>query len=123
MSGDKVLFDSNVIIYLSKRELPLEFIDQFDDIRISVITYMEILGFRFRNAREEDLINELVGFFETVFISQAIADQVVEIRKTHAIKLPDAIIAATVICEDLKLVTRNTADFKNLGMPLIDPFQ
>ena len=122
MSGDKVLFDSNVMIYLSKREIPLEFIDQFDDIRISVITYMEILGFRFKSTREEDLIKELVGFFETVFVSQAIAGKVVEIRKAHAIKLPDAIIAATAICEDLKLVTRNTDDFKNLDVPLIDPF-
>ena len=49
MSGEQVLFDSNVIIYLSKKEIPIEFVDHFDDIRISVITYMEILGFRFKD--------------------------------------------------------------------------
>ncbi|MBI9082067.1 MAG: type II toxin-antitoxin system VapC family toxin [Desulfobacterales bacterium] len=122
MNGDAVLFDSNVMIYLSKRELPLGLVEKFDDIRISVVTYMEILGFNFRNSLEESLVKELVELFETVFINQSIADKVVEIRRNHTIKLPDAIIAATADCENLKLVTRNTEDFKNLGIPLIDPF-
>ena len=122
MSGEKVLFDSNVVIYLSKRELSRDYIDQFDDIRISVITYMEILGFRFRSEQEENLVNELVGLFETVFISPAIADKVIEIRKNYTIKLPDAIIAATAICENLSLVTRNISDFRDIGVSLIDPF-
>ena len=121
MSGDRVLFDSNIIIYLSKRLLPVDFVDQFDDIRISIITYMEILGFRFNNPNEEALIKDLLDLFETVFINQEIADQVVEIRKSHSIKLPDAIIASTAICEDLTLVTRNTDDFKKLNIPLINP--
>jgi len=122
VSGEKVLFDSNVVIYLSKRELSRDYIDQFDDIRISVITYMEILGFRFRSEQEENLVNELVGLFETVFISPAIADKVIEIRKNYTIKLPDAIIAATAICENLSLVTRNISDFRDIGVSLIDPF-
>jgi len=122
VNGDAVLFDSNVIIYLSKRELPLSFVEQFDDIRISVVTYMEILGFHFRDSQEEGLVKELVELFETVFINEAIAQKVIEIRRDHAIKLPDAIIAGTAICENLALVTRNTDDFKNLGISLLDPF-
>jgi predicted nucleic acid-binding protein len=123
VNGEAVLLDSNVIIYLSKRELPLSFIEQFEDVRISVVTYMEILGFPFKDPLEEGLVEELVGLFETVFINQSIADQVVEIRRSHIIKLPDAIIAATVISDGLTLVTRNTDDFRNLEVPLVDPFQ
>lgn len=123
MNGKAVLLDSNVVIYLSKRELSLSFIEQFEDIRISVVTYMEILGFPFKDSREEELVGELVGLFETVFINQSIADKVVEIRRSHTIKLPDAIIAATAISDGLTLVTRNTDDFRKLEVPLVDPFQ
>lgn len=122
MNGEAVLFDSNVIIYLSKRELPLSVVDQFEDIRISVVTYMEILGFPFKDSQEEALVKEIVELFETVFINQPIADKVIEIRKNHTIKLPEAIIAATADCENLTLVTRNTNDFRKLGLSLIDPF-
>ena len=45
MNGKRALFDSNVIIYLSKREIDLSYIDQFDELLISVLTYMEILGY------------------------------------------------------------------------------
>ena len=41
---NKALFDSNIIIYLSKRILPLSVLDQFDEHFISIITYVEVLG-------------------------------------------------------------------------------
>jgi hypothetical protein len=84
---------------------------------------MEILGFPIKNSREEGLVEELVGLFETVFINQSIADKVFEIRRSHTIKPPDAIIAATAISEGLTLVTRNTDDFKKLNITLIDSFE
>jgi hypothetical protein len=59
--GKKALFDSNIITYLSKRELPTSYIDQFDDHFISVITYMEILGHRFRESKEEKFVHELLS--------------------------------------------------------------
>ena len=62
MTGNKALIDSNIIIYLSKREVPLSFLDQFDDISISVITYMEILGFPFPDQNEEKFIRDLKQF-------------------------------------------------------------
>ena len=49
MDGKRALFDSNIIIYLSKQEIDLSYIDQFDELFISVITYMEILGYQFQN--------------------------------------------------------------------------
>jgi predicted nucleic acid-binding protein len=38
MNGNRALLDSNIIVYLSKREVPLSFLDQFDEHYISVIT-------------------------------------------------------------------------------------
>jgi len=123
MNGKKALIDSNIIIYLSKQDLPLDFFDALDDLYISIITYMEILGYAFESLNEEKYIRELLGIFGVIYIDQEIADTTINIRKKSKIKLPDAIIAATAISEGLDLVTRNVEDFKNIDVKLINPFQ
>ncbi len=40
----------------------------------------------------------------------------------RAVDAMDSLIAATALCHDLTLVTRNTADFENLGLRLINPW-
>lgn len=122
MSGNSALFDSNIIIYLSKREISLSFLDQFDDHYISVITYMEVLGYRFRDAKEEEFINEMLGVFRILYIDQKIADMVIQIRREVRIRLPDAIIAATAKTANLYLVTRNIEDFKKVKVQITNPF-
>lgn len=122
MIGNKALFDSNVIIYLSKREISLSFLDQFDALFISVITYMEILGYPFSNPKEEKFIKELLSFFRTLYVDQHVADITIDIRKKKRIKLPDAIIAATAISESLQLVTRNVDDFSKIDVRISNPF-
>lgn len=123
MNGNKALFDSNVIIYFSKREIPISYVDQFDSLFISVITYMEILGFPFSNPKEELFIKELLSIFKTIFINQRIVDITVDIRKRKRIKLPDAIISATAISKKLQLVTRNVDDFSNIDVKISNPFE
>ena len=122
MSGSSALLDSNIIIYLSKREIPLTFLDQFDEHYISVITYMEVLGYQFRNLKEEEFVKEMIEAFRLFFIDQKIADMAIEIRKNLRIKLPDAIIAATAKVLDLCLVTRNIDDFRKVEVKVINPF-
>ena len=43
-----------------------------------------------------------------------IIDKVISIRQTHKIKLPDAIILATAVIYELKLITANENDFFNI---------
>ena len=122
MSGNSALFDSNIIIYLSKREIPLSFLDQFDNHYISVITYMEVLGYRFRDAKEEKFIKEMLEVFHILYIDQKIADMVIQIRREVRIRLPDAIIAATAKTANLYLVTRNIEDFRKVKVQITNPF-
>ncbi|RZB29766.1 MAG: hypothetical protein SRB1_02046 [Desulfobacteraceae bacterium Eth-SRB1] len=56
MNGNNALLDSNILIYLSKNELPFSILDQFAALFISVISYMEVLGYRFSNSKEEILL-------------------------------------------------------------------
>ena len=122
MNGNSALLDSNIIIYLSKREVPLSFLDQFDSHYISVITYMEVLGYQFRDSKDEEFIRNILEVFSILFIDQKIADMAIEIRKNQRIKLPDAIIAATAKVLDLCLVTRNIDDFKKVEIQIANPF-
>ena len=122
MNGNSALLDSNIVIYLSKNELPFTIFDEFDRLLISVISYMEVLGFKFRNNEEERFVKELIDLFEVRFVDQNVAEKVIEIRKQNRIRLPDAIIAATAAVDNLCLVTRNIEDFKNINITILNPF-
>lgn len=41
----------------------------------------------------------------------------------HAMPIKDSLIAASAIAHNLTLATRNTRDFKNAKVPLINPFE
>ncbi len=41
-------------------------------------------------------------------------EYLIEIRRKYKIKLPDAIVAATSLCNHLTLTTRNTKDFERI---------
>jgi toxin FitB len=122
MNGTKALLDSNILVYLSKRELLLSFLDRFDSVFISVITYIKVLGYDFGDTREHDFVKEMVSLFNVRYIDQKIAEAVIEIRKNIKIKLPDAIIAGTALSDNLCLVTRNIQDFKNIDCSILNPF-
>jgi predicted nucleic acid-binding protein len=115
MTGDRYLLDSNIIIRLSKQDPDLiDFISKLPNSVISVITYMEVLGYHFSSPKELDLIKELLNWFELIHIDHTIADQTIQIRQANKIKLPDAIIAATAQICKLTLITGDTTDFKNI---------
>ena len=113
MSGKSFLLDSNIIIRLSKQDSALiDFVHQSSRSYISIITYMEVLGYAFKSEAEFLFVKELISLFELIHIDQAIADQTIKLRQSYKIKLPDAIIAATAQVCDCTLVTANIDDFK-----------
>ncbi|MHC1777005.1 MAG: type II toxin-antitoxin system VapC family toxin [Lentimicrobium sp.] len=113
MSGNRLLLDTNILIYLSKQELKLEdFASEDDVLYISVITLMEAKGYNFSNKREEVLIDTLCENLIKADLTNGVIETVISLRKINKIKLPDAIILATAIENNLKLITRNTKDFE-----------
>ncbi|SPD73158.1 conserved hypothetical protein [uncultured Desulfobacterium sp.] len=65
----------------------------------------------------------MLSIFTIIYVDQKIADIVVDIRKKNRIKLPDAIISATAISENVQLVTRNIDDFENINVKILNPFE
>jgi predicted nucleic acid-binding protein len=114
------LLDTNILIYLSKREIELEsFSSRETKLYISVITYMEALGFPFTNSSEKSIIEKLCNHIEMINLNQEIVDKVIEIKQHKKIKLPDAIILSTAIQMNLDLVTANIDDFYKIDTSLI----
>jgi predicted nucleic acid-binding protein len=89
----------------------------------SVITKIEVLGFP--QSKEE--LTEAIHLFnalDQINLNAIIQETAITLRQTRKIKVPDAIIAATALCLQLPLVTRNLRDFQWIeGLELIDPMQ
>ena len=59
----------------------------------------------------EDATRSFLSSFDVIALDGEIAERAVSLRRTHHIKLPDAIIWATAQAHAMLLVTRNTRDF------------
>ncbi|WP_373513336.1 type II toxin-antitoxin system VapC family toxin [Persicitalea sp.] len=120
------MVDSNAAIDYLNAKLPpagMDLMDSLvDDVSvITVITQIEILGFD-APPEDEAVTHDFVNSSFIIALDPNIIKKTIEIRKFHKIKTPDAIIAASALCFDLTLVTRNTADFlKIYGLKLLNP--
>ena len=123
--GKKYLIDTNILIGFIGKILPEKgqtTISQIldEEFNISFINKIEVLGHTSADRRLDTFIN-LANVFE---INNAIIDLTIAIRREYKIKLPDAIIAATAISENLILTTRNVSDFKKIkGIKLLNPWE
>ncbi len=117
MNGNKLLIDSNVIILASKRKLDFEAIfEAYDEVYVSIITYMEVFGYTFKHQQEFELIAKIFENLQIVDINLTIANYVIGYRKspTKKIKLPDAIILASARFAQADLFTFDRDDFINI---------
>lgn len=120
------LIDNNVISnYFSElfSDEEMDFIagviDQVPNI--SVITEIEALSWMSPDIRKEKIIGEFVKDSNVLWLTPAIVEQCVKIRRGKKIKTPDAIIAATAIEHNLTLITSDR-DFDNIkGLSLLHP--
>jgi predicted nucleic acid-binding protein len=58
----------------------------------------------------------------TLMIDHAVMSAWAEMRVTRTLPLADSLIAATALAHGLTVATRNTTDFQDLGVRLVNPF-
>ena len=122
---NKILIDSNILIYFVNGEVEGNkvFLEN-SNFSVSIITYMEVMGFSFKNDFEEQTFKEIFSKLNIIYIDYNIASLVIQIRKNKKMKLPDSIIAATCIQTQSTLMTRNESDFQSIeGIKIINPFE
>ena len=118
-----MLIDSNIVIYAAQ---PQYFALRLflDGIRrsVSIVSYIEALGYRSLTIDAEDYITNLFRGSQVLPLTDTIAQQAVSLRQQRRMGLGDAIIAATAMTHNLALVTHNTEDFRWIGgLELLDP--
>lgn len=107
----KALFDTNILIdYLNGEEPAKHELGRYNHRLISLITWMEVLV-GCRGPAEERAVRHFLSGFDLAAIDLAVSDQAVTLRRTHGMRLPDAIIWASAQQHHALLVTRNTKDF------------
>lgn len=106
----KALFDTNILVdYLSAIPQAKDELFLYREKAISVVTWMEVMVGT--TERTEKGTQDFLSDFFLIELDDRVAKQAVIVRKTHRIKLPDAVIWASAQVHSMLLVTRNTKDF------------
>lgn len=134
------LIDTNVISELTRpRPDPgvVKFMTDLSEPYVSVVTYHELIfGIEaMKPSKRQRALKDTIDEFMTatlfgqrlIEITEPIARIAAvvrgrETRKGHTASFPDALIAATAYTKKLTVVTRNTADFKYLDVPVFNPW-
>src|SRR4030042_1630354 len=90
---------------------------------ISIITRIELLGWRKHSPASLAAAEELLQVVTEIPLSEEITQLCIHFRRAYPIKLPYAIIAATACHTGLPLMTRNTTDFAQIPeLRCLNPF-
>jgi predicted nucleic acid-binding protein len=120
MDKPRFLLDSNVIIdTLNGRLNLLAFLDSFPDCEayINPVVEIEVLARADMNEQEEAEIRLLLGSFKRAEIDRATCEEAIQIRRAKALRLPDALIAASAIILNATVLSNDPhlRDFQRHG--------
>jgi predicted nucleic acid-binding protein len=110
MSQPTVLLDTNIVIGLLNGEenataMVADAAVGFADMAISQITRMELLSFAGLTEPEHRTVEAFLSQLHVFGIDADIEALAIQLRRRRAVKLPDAIIAATTRSKKLQLLT------------------
>lgn len=105
MSGTDIFVDTNICIYLLNGDITVANILQNQNIFISFITEIELYAFHGNNNASVKVLNEFINSVTVVNIDNETKLQIIELRKTYRLKLPDCIIAASALVKKTPLLT------------------
>lgn len=111
MSGTEYLLGTNMVIGLLKGQATaIALTEQAglaadDKIAVSQISRMELLGFPRLTNEEDSAIRTFLATCRVRMLDERVEAQAIQLRRSGAFKLPDAIVAATAISGGLRLLT------------------
>jgi len=114
MSGNSLLVDTNIILYFLNGDDTLIPLLEENDLIISIITEVELLGYNGLSDRERTNTQDFLNLCTMLNITTDIKERAIPIRRTSRVKLPDALIMATALSLDVPLLTADN-DFRGIN--------
>jgi predicted nucleic acid-binding protein len=105
MNGNKLLLDTNTVLYVLGGDETLAQFLHGKELHLSIISELELLSFKKITQKEVKAISAFLNELVIENITEEIKKTTIEIRKSTNLKLPDCIIAATSKSLNISLVT------------------
>jgi predicted nucleic acid-binding protein len=119
--GLKYLWDTNTVIYYLQKSFTHTGQELMNNIisnnqpAISSITEIELLCWKTASADDMVILNNFISDSVIFELEVEIKLKTIEIRKIYNLKVPDAIIAATAILNDLILISNDKRGFSKIS--------
>lgn len=105
MNGSKLFVDTNICIYLLNNDhVVADLLDGYP-IYISFITEIELYAYHSSNPLAKQILDEFIEAVNVVNINSHIKQKTIEVRRNYKLKLPDSIIAASALIENISFIT------------------
>ncbi len=123
------LMDTNVLIDFLNDDPDAQFRERAltafsQGSAVSVVTVIELLGWRKHTEQSRRSATDLLECLDELPLERRVVAATIKLRSRHAIRLGDAMIAATALTHGIPLMTRNIDDFRIVdGLTLINPFE
>lgn len=114
--AQRYLIDTSAAIKYLNGTFPsdgLSFMDKIVDVEcvLSFISEIELLVWKPTNPQDIAIYQSFVSNSIVLGLEDGIIAETIRIRKNYNLKLPDALIAATCLVNDLTLIADNDKDF------------
>jgi predicted nucleic acid-binding protein len=127
--GLKYLWDTNTVIYYLQKNFSDEVQASLNIVintykpAISVITEIELQCWKAATSNDLVILKSFVADCVVFELDTALKSKIIDVRKTYNIKLPDSIIAATALLNELTLITNDNEFNKVMELSTISPFE
>jgi predicted nucleic acid-binding protein len=113
MSGESLVLDTNVALFLLRGDNSAADAIFGQRVVISFITYMELLSKPGMTRAETKQVTAFVNEWPMIELDARILEEAIRLRKTYRLKIPDAIVAATALTQQIPLLTAD-GDFERI---------
>jgi len=113
MSGESLVLDTNVALFLLRGDRYAADAISGQRVVISFITYMELLSKPGMTRAETKAVTAFVNEWPMIELDARIMEEAIRLRKTYRLKIPDAIVAATALTQQIPLLTAD-GDFERI---------